>query len=367
MADYRLVVSTYVKRFSSTGLASKFHPVAGPNDTLRYGLRALTTLRRLNPSSLMDLSTVFALSLAIITYSNQLVGYGTQPIVEAALQSVGLWLGSCIDSHWVAADSNLVCVVFYDTIDCLLRRKRPIVRLDIPDMHHYIDRYLGVCHPLLPLLYDLCVIGAQAKSVAVGDDGSSSTLEADFCHQALESLEGLWDRVSAWAPSLPFDSSSRHTSHQISHMLAQALCFQLVAKLLIVEYYASFPWSLSTPTTLLPSSTIAEQVFGVLRATREETGRFTRYVSFPYFCAALTLGCVDGMTTAAPEDTQTYREGLLQELRSYSHGIRTATCEAMQRFAEFAWRVQDGRHKDIAPVQSWIELIELWPTFTIAL
>jgi hypothetical protein len=54
-------------------------------------------------------------------------------------------------------DAGLVPFVCIDVFNCLMRRQVPLCRLELgSNEEQWVDRYLGLCGPLLAVLFDLC-------------------------------------------------------------------------------------------------------------------------------------------------------------------------------------------------------------------
>lgn len=361
----------------------KFSPTMVIEDeetTLRRSARALSTLMTLRPSSKIELSTLLSLALSIITYSIQSLGLQIRPIVQSSLRYVQPWLNNYLDRQWVATDSNLICLVFHDTIECLLRREIPAIRFDLPDIDDVVDRYFGVTHSILPILYDLCCVGQQTRTVSVyGTEQHHGNSSEDMIFH----LEKLWSRVDCWEPVLSSNMLTQLTSTTIQHVVAQAHCFKLAAQLMILNYYSIIQGSYAQSTMLssLPHTTaISHDILSTIREVDKQTGLPPRYVGFPFFVALMDHGDPTENDDALDPDGyghHSYLSHLLENLMMFTRGTSSATCKAMSDFAQFVWTNRDKSnrswiipgeaHLNDSDFRSWIELVDHWSSFTIGI
>jgi len=121
-----------------------------------------------------------------------------------------------------ALDTITICPVLVDTVECLVRRKVPIIRLDLED-RIVVDRYVGLCSTLLPLLYDLCYQSHSAKTAV----GSRATQASG------DEFDDIEQSIRDWVPVLPSNFFSSYGGKEVQMMMAQANAYHLAALLVI--------------------------------------------------------------------------------------------------------------------------------------
>lgn len=105
------------------------------------GSSALRTLRS-TTASRSTAGAFLNLGTALATFELLTSSCSSHAIVRASLTSIQPWYSAL----WAQAehDSELLCPIFMDTVECLLRREIPIFRYQCRDAT-YVDRYVGVC------------------------------------------------------------------------------------------------------------------------------------------------------------------------------------------------------------------------------
>jgi hypothetical protein len=102
-------------------------------------------------------------------------------------------------------------LVLLETMDCMVHRRKPTLRIQ-PRSSRSVDRYLGLCLPLLPYYYDLCVIIHTLAS------HPHPSLIVELQKQ-LDEVRAL---VDVWQPSQPEHFVRQFGSAEVIHLLAQA-------------------------------------------------------------------------------------------------------------------------------------------------
>ncbi|PSN62733.1 hypothetical protein BS50DRAFT_560462 [Corynespora cassiicola Philippines] len=123
-------------------------------------------------------------------------------------------------------DSVIIPPVLVDTIDSLIRREMPVVRLPT-SQRCVVDRFSGICSSLLPLLYDLCECSYHdiAVSSAKHDGGAGVNEYNPYC--------GIEHRIKTWRPLYPPDFLNKFSTLEITAMQAQANSYKNAALLII--------------------------------------------------------------------------------------------------------------------------------------
>ncbi|TLS21050.1 uncharacterized protein PpBr36_10723 [Pyricularia pennisetigena] len=144
-------------------------------------------------------------------------------------------------------DRDLVPLAYLDTCNCLVRRMVPAARLEVGGPPA-VDRYIGVCGSLLPVLYDICELSRDlcalqfAKSAAgKGDLGSGGQLGRMVQQCALQQRRERLERaLEDWKPALPGNFATVYTSAEQAVMHGQARIHKLTATLLLHRLAATF-------------------------------------------------------------------------------------------------------------------------------
>lgn len=143
-------------------------------------------------------------------------------IVRSALMSTKAWIPRLI--HFPIMDTILMTPLLIDTVECLVRREVPIIRLPSTD-RIIVDRYAGVCATLLPLLYDLCVCSHTMRTgvLAVGESPSGM-------YEQLADIERV---ILDWKPPNTPEILLKHGQYEVLAMMTQANAYRLAALLII--------------------------------------------------------------------------------------------------------------------------------------
>lgn len=173
-----------------------------------------------------DAAVVLMLGQILLVYNIMVSCPGTRLVTQNTLLAAKDWYPA------LTRQPELNCItilpVFIDTIQCLVRRELPVVRLSISD-EAPADRFLGLCTPLLPLLSSLCEI-----SYAVKSDGSAlMTDEAADPYLAIE------HQIKAWQPFWMDPSFQRCAPREAAAMVAQARIYR--AAVLLVIHRLRYP------------------------------------------------------------------------------------------------------------------------------
>ncbi|KAJ5256077.1 hypothetical protein N7497_006472 [Penicillium chrysogenum] len=144
-------------------------------------------------------------------------------IVRSSLMSAKAWLPRMV--HTPIMDTITMTPILVDTVECLVHREIPIIRLD-PQRRVIVDRYLGLCATLLPHLYDICVCSNALKreAPAVGSESYSAY------HDRLDEIE---ETIRRWRPQTPAGLFESYGQHAVLAMVTQANVYRLAALLIL--------------------------------------------------------------------------------------------------------------------------------------
>jgi hypothetical protein len=114
---------------------------------------------------------------------------------------------------------ELLCLVFMDTLQSLFRARIPVIEYRVRDPY-LVNHYAGLCAPLLPLLYRVCIVGAAIRT-GHGDNVS----RGDFDCLTIE--------LNAWSPNVSKDMLQRFSDDEMLLLLSQANLNRTAALLLL--------------------------------------------------------------------------------------------------------------------------------------
>lgn len=166
----------------------------------------------------------------------------------------------------------LSCLVTTELFDCLLQCQIPTLRFRPISLPGHVDRFVGLCTHLLPLLYDLREIN-QALSYAEEDD-------MDRINAALDHLE---HRFIDWQPKMEPGFVASFTGGEIAHMMCQVQVFRQMTLLII--YRMRYPFNVNDGPAQVKSRTILDN----LQLTQRMTQKAVRCVGLAFVVAWFEL------------------------------------------------------------------------------
>lgn len=134
-----------------------------------------------------ELATALTLGLGIITFDLLASGKHAHGICRSTLGVAELFGHSHSQVGDLVSDL-LIPLQYLDAANCIIRRQTPIPTPWKRD-HRTIDRYVGLCCPLLPHLFELCTISCALANVERWKSGE--------LHSRLDEVER---QVIAWKP-----------------------------------------------------------------------------------------------------------------------------------------------------------------------
>lgn len=121
-------------------------------------------------SGIPDLVTMLTLGLGIVTFDLLETGMYAHSICRNTLKLADRhFCPSAVAPGWKAVitddiGSNLMPLVIMDTYNCLIRRQIPVIKLQLRDAET-VDKYIGICWPLIPYIYDICCLSNRLSSM----------------------------------------------------------------------------------------------------------------------------------------------------------------------------------------------------------
>jgi hypothetical protein len=214
LADAYLAYTALMTRYQRTPIMRQVEP------DIAKAAKGLQHLRDINIKK--DTDAVCALSLGQTMYAFHVLAasdaFKAHSVVQNALIRAKSWVPRLI--HSPITQMFIITPVLIDTVECLVRREVPIIRLPSTD-HVIIDRYAGVCATLLPLLYDLCQCSHNMKS---------GVLDIRGFH---DRLAGIQQTITEWKPPTPPQLFIEHGPHERLLIITQANVYRLAALLAI--------------------------------------------------------------------------------------------------------------------------------------
>lgn len=189
------------------------------------GLRSLQNLaliRQRNSGLEAHLATsILGLGSAMAVFETLTTCHSAHTIMKSALLSIRPYYDLLLQNP--SLDPVTITPVLSDTIECLVRRTVPIIRF--PSLIRVVvDRYVGLCCTLLPLLYDLC---------------ECSSLARESRQNGKDPYEDVERMIHAWEPIFPVDFLDTYTQEESTAMVTQAKVYRLAA--LLVVHRLRFP------------------------------------------------------------------------------------------------------------------------------
>lgn len=226
-------------------------------------LRSLPVLRSQDAVLCHTLGSVLAFSI----YSA--IGVGVPEICRYCLGTTTPFVGSTVfNAHEDPWQSFLVVL---ETMDCLVYRRKPTRRIQIPAFA--VDRRLGLCLPLLPYYHDLCVISNSLLD----------TTDLEILARLDKQLDGIHAVVESWQPSHSDQLIEKFDSAEIINLLAQAKVYRLGA--LLVGHRLRFPFGREDAQAEIWS----KEAMMELELAKRVTKRPLRFVTLPFIVAAVEV------------------------------------------------------------------------------
>lgn len=144
-------------------------------------------------------------------------------IVRSSLMSTKQWIPRLI--HFPVMDTIIMSPLLIDTVECLVRREVPIIRLPHTD-RIIIDRYAGLCASLLRHLYDLCECSHALKRDVLD-------VESDVHRGLYERLAEVEQAIMHWEPPTSPQLFTDLREHEVLAMVTQAKVYRLAGLLVI--------------------------------------------------------------------------------------------------------------------------------------
>lgn len=290
------------------------------------GSRALQKLGNLATNSIEDARTALALAIMLVTYNDLSIGATTLPISRSALLQAMPWRQQLIRATTEDTDPNIICLLFVEISECLVMGQIPVFCYEPPEGNTIVDRYYGICHELLPLLYEICVLYRSIRTDSVS-----------WIQRVLE-VERITTLVDQWSPELALELRDEIVvdGDEKCHFLLQAKAFKSAVQLLLLQTQSN------TTDNKPVRSKAVELHLEVLDVIKQGVDR-PKYVLFPYFVACLEQFNID----------QAMANTVLDTMNKISNGLAPKSCQSMLACLRHIWRNRRRR-----PDLTWFECVD---------
>lgn len=202
----------------------------------------------------------------------------------------GIW------THRVGAtpmvDAGLVPFVCMDVFNCVVSRQMPLCRLEMGamghDEAHWVDRYIGLCGPILAVLFDICRLSYQLGTLGTSSQSRAGRTRAEI----LAELEDIANTVLSWDPRILESFALASAPEDVRRLRAQASIYRTTTLLTIHRLRYGFGERDDDARQL--SQTIFAEIDGIDACTRSPDGQSGNAqadcrLRFPFFIAAVEV------------------------------------------------------------------------------
>lgn len=193
---------------------ARFNRTTSERVDIERGARSLQKLRTAEVAGPQDALAILMLGQALAAFDAFMTSAGAISILRYSLSLVGPWYSGFAQVQFL--DPVTISPIFWDIACCLVYRELPVIRpiLRGPPV---VDRLAGLCTSLLPVLYDLCVVGHDMRKDPA----------------QVRRLDGLEERVRHWNPDSNNLQSLGFSTIEIASMRTQAIMYRPASLLLI--------------------------------------------------------------------------------------------------------------------------------------
>ncbi|KAL4860846.1 hypothetical protein BDV12DRAFT_191461 [Aspergillus spectabilis] len=178
---------------------------------------ALQTLRNARITQAEHVGSFLSLGMSLVTFHRLISGISASTICRFTLSLIRPFYYS--DQLSESDTMGLLCLIFLDTTQSLFRAQVPVLEYRVKDPLR-VDQHAGLCGPLLPLLYRVCIISAAIRS------GDEKNILPSYFDQLMEQL-------NAWSPNLSQSALERFSEEEILLLITQANVHRIGALLFL--------------------------------------------------------------------------------------------------------------------------------------
>jgi hypothetical protein len=195
----------------------------------KNGTRAVMALRQAGQRPFIEVPELMAIiTLAVGVISFDLMEFGQHSHnIARSMMRLTLQMHPSIPSI-PGTNLAILPLVYLDTCNCIVRRKIPVesLYLDDPD---YVNHYIGICVPLLPLLFEICRASHDLACLTRLNHGVRTEMEFDI-ERRLRAIESA---ILSWKPIVSASALAQLTPAETTIVEAQARIHQQAALLII--------------------------------------------------------------------------------------------------------------------------------------
>lgn len=277
------------------------------------GLRKLRSAAETNG----DVGAFVALGLALATFDLITSGAATRTITRFTLSYICTSSQSTELIQEPRLESNILCLVFMDTVECLLRCELPVVQYQVRDPT-LVHRLHGLCTPLLPIMYSVCRLAFDSRSRGLSPRHFNPAL---FDH--------LSAFLTSWQPQPPINFEATFSSQEVTCLLTQARVFRRAVSLALHRLEHSFGVE-DEFASLLSIEILAE--YAACASIVDDEAGWLPPTLFPWMMAAFEV------------TAQAVREKLLRMELPKSREILGLPTAKMKECVRFVWEKRDAGH-----------------------
>lgn len=261
LRDMFSVMIMYMANTSKPNTTAPAHAeIAGVADLLRK-------LQATEIANDNDALAVLVLGQSLAALDTFIVSTGSMLILRHSLYLAKPWYPQLAQVGFL--DPVTVTPIFWELLECLIKREIPIIR---PRIHrpHVVDRLFGLCVSLLPMLYDLCEVSHEMKVQSQPES---------------KKLDVIEQQVLAWSPDESSLQSMPFTDSEIMLLRAQAAIYRSASLLLI--HRLKYPLSHQDGIAVSYANDIMEEKDKILLYGGPDTK--LQFGCFPLFLALLEI------------------------------------------------------------------------------
>lgn len=273
--------------------------------SIQYASFAMERLRLLRVTSIRDAKICLELGITLVHSVYLTIGIGAPEICQHCLTSTRLLHSTPSWSLDSDLESQQNLLILLETADSLVHCRRPALKMTHPTILK-VDRHLGLCVPLLPHYYELCLISNTL--VNSPDTAYLAHLE--------ERLDSIRTAIEAWRPSFQGLVTPQLESEDLVNLLAQAKVYRLAA--LLFSHRLQYLFGEQDLQTDIWSSEIMTE----LDMAECVTGRATRHVTMPFLIAAVEVRDAS-LRVKALKDVEKYVDGYMPTVQRESRRFLT--------------------------------------------
>ncbi|KAL1846815.1 hypothetical protein Plec18170_008956 [Paecilomyces lecythidis] len=296
--------------------------------------RGAKGLQRLRDTKLMrphDAIGILLLGQALFVFEilTDTFTFSGHSIVRSALISSKQWFPMLIQEP--AFDIVTVCPLLLDTVYCLVYREVPVICPCVQN-RIIVDRYVGVCATLLPLLYRLCERSHAAKFAVASASLNSEMTKDQKCPGS--SFTDIEESIRLWTPTIPPDLFSAYDKAEVQMMMTQANVYQLAGLLII--HRLRYPLGIRDSTAQHYANCIFSEISSLIAGFTHD-GAAALPITFPLLIAMFE---VEGPG-----------EELLEKLSSFT--IQSICMSKLRSFVEYVRMAKNSGYDGL-----WFDLVE---------